>query len=244
MRIYRIKDWLHFLGLPLLGCFLDSSISENFLLGLTLAFFLLAFAYALNEYFDCQLDKSNQKYLFIPFLSLILLNYFGDSSQRIASLIFLLIAIFYSWPRIGLKKIPFLGTLSNAVAFPLLIFLGKPAINQRTIAIYFLFFVLMLVAQLIHELAHQQEDSKRKILTTALCIGEERTKRAIQLSLLLSLVIAFSFYKWISIFLLFFLVYLSWMFKRGKIDYLSLRIKYRLFGICLGIIILFYLWLR
>lgn len=244
MKLYRIQDWIHFLGFPLMGFLLKKQFSlSQFTISLLTASALLSFAYGLNDYFDKNMPKKYLAYLFIPVGGLFsLLILFPISKMKLISiLIFFVIAILYSTPPIRLKAISFIGTMCNGFGFPLLFFLGIDEISQKVILFYLFFSSLMLGAEFIHELAHKEQDKNSFIFTTAVYIGERRTKKLILSSLISGVIIAYFISKIISLSTLILLIYLRHLLSKKEIKYIRLRKKYKMLTMTLGLLIAVYL---
>ena len=170
-KVYRISDWIHYLGYTLIGSILFKDIKINTFLQTSL---LLAYAYSFNDYYD---KKLKRKYFLIPlFLSLITLP-FLRIWEVVLSLLFLLIFTLYSWPKVWLEGKPIISTLSNSIGFTLLLILPFP--NITYVLDYFLFilliFTLNTVAQLLHEIVDLKEDKKINKITTTVKFGIKKS---------------------------------------------------------------------
>lgn len=166
--IYRIEDWIHYLGFVILG----SVIVENFSFVLFIqASFMLAYAYSINDYFEE--DFAKRWFLLPLFFSLPLLNLFKPL-QILTCFVFILIFTFYSWPKTYLEGKPVASTLSNSLGFLLVFLLPFTTTYQIYSFRYFviLIFLLNTAAQLIHEIAHREIDEKDKKITTAVWTGK------------------------------------------------------------------------
>jgi 4-hydroxybenzoate polyprenyltransferase len=241
LKTYRIKEWIYFLGLPLLGYFLQENMTSYHLAKvLIVAFLLLSYAFSLNDFFDKRLNENKIIIPLIPLCLLIFCLFYFNHIKIIMILLFLLISTTYSLPKIRLKSVPFICTLWNVVGFSLLFLLGINIISREAIILIFVFLFLLFVAQLMHELAHQTEDRNAHIKTTALFLGEEKTKQLCCIGLVLPSLISFLFNIFlailISIYSIIFLI-LIWRRPAGK-----LREEFRTSGIIIGVLILTYLY--
>jgi 4-hydroxybenzoate polyprenyltransferase len=193
LRFYRISEWLHFLGFALLGILLAgplsiSSPSHTVMIAVASAG-LLAHAYSFNEVFDSELENScgikknlpgNKRssviLSIIPmFGGLILLSQFSHTVLALG-LLFSLLWTMYSYPIPRLKAVPFVSTLVNGIAFPLLFLIGFASVNTPSLgsALFFLALVLLEIpAQLIHETCHSQSDRLLGFKTTVVRYGAE-----------------------------------------------------------------------
>ncbi len=233
--LYRIREWFHFLGLPVLGYFSQpESYSFPFLiLLLGITFLLGCFSYSLNEIFDRSLPPKYMRVVLLPFLILIPSFWaLNTLFRRVVLGILLGIAILYSSPYPSLKSHPFVGTLINAGGFPLLFILGVPYLNKTTLVFYLYFFFLMATAQLIHEMAHKEEDKKRKICTTAIFLGR-KTKPLIIILFLFATSLAFLINRILGILNAGIWIHLLFLI-RGD-NFKLIRKVYRREGILLGL---------
>lgn len=243
LKIYRVKDWAHLLGLPLLGYFLPrTTLSPHLLATLTASSLLLAYAFSLNDFFDKRINKKEIILPLIPIFLLVPFWFYFKLVGKILILIFFLISTTYSLPKMRFKSVPFICSLWNAFGFSVLFLLGINQISEESLTLFLILFFLLLIAQLIHEIAHQEEDKHTNTRTTALFLGERKTKQICCIGLIITSLISFFFNAAIAILISIYSVYfliLTWK-KEGK----KLREEYRKFGIIVGIIILVYLIIR
>ncbi|MFP4116409.1 MAG: UbiA family prenyltransferase [Candidatus Aenigmatarchaeota archaeon] len=167
LRVYRMKDWIHYLGFVVLGSVFTGNLS---LLLFLQASFLLSYAYSLNDYYEGEFAR---KWFLLPLICSLLLLPFLEPLQVTVSLAFILIFTLYSWPRTYLEGKPGLSTLSNSLAFLLILLLPFTSVVQIYNFRYFLLLIFLLntAAQLIHEIAHRASDKKNSKLTTAVRLG-------------------------------------------------------------------------
>lgn len=195
IKIYRVKDWVHFLGLPLLGYFkFDEKDPERLILILIISAFYLAFAAVLNNWYDRYLDisqtlknpfsKDMDSFSFynlnaIIIIPLILSLIFAIISSFLCCLITLIGIIFaytYSAPPARLKSIPIVGTLSNILVFIPLLYIGPVSLQTHfTETSYLALFCsfIVLIMQLFHEIEDQEDDIKGKINTIPVIYGKK-----------------------------------------------------------------------
>lgn len=188
LSIYRITDWLYFIGFSLFGYFF--SLHNIRLLQLIfLSAFILSFAYSLNEYYD----KNKGKFKFFPYFPLFLSFFFLSGltlTQILSYLFFIIIFYFYSAPP-RLKGVPFLGSFLNGIGFSLLFLLGYGRLDLFACFFSLLLFSLEMPAQLIHEVVDYEEDKRDKINTTTIYLGKGGSKSLCYVFLLASVITSF-----------------------------------------------------
>jgi len=240
IKIYRIGDWLHYIGFIMLGFFLNTSFSIDILKYVFLGSTLLAYAFSLNDFFDKHEEK---KFFLLPLiLSLLILPLF-NSLQMTFSFLFLFIVTFYSMPPLRFKTKPFISSFCNGIGFMLLFFIGYSVQNFTFKGILFglLFFSFNMVAQFIHEVVDLEEDKKEKIFTTTLFFGEETIKKYCYIFLWFSFIVTiYLFYleivsPFFPLITFFFVTFFTIEILRKGI-YRELRKKYKIFGIIVGLI--------
>lgn len=195
LSLFRAKEWLHFLGFPLLGYFAGArDLGADLIAVLAGTALCLAYAYSLNEVMDRRLPAS--KLIFpaatLPLLVLCCLLLTGH--RRWALVIAVVLWTLYSLPPIRLKALPVICTLINGVGFPLLYVVGLRRLEGRVLLFATVLVCLMVAAQLIHELCHQEEDRRQRIRTTVVAFGAGFARAVIVAALLLATVLA-GFYR-------------------------------------------------
>lgn len=245
IKIYRIKNWLHYIGFFVLGYTLyQPTINFSFLLQMIEISFMLCYAYSLNQFFDKKMEKRYRIFPLIPlFLALVFLVFF-DMTKKILVTLFIILVALYSTPKIRLKSFPIICSFSNNIGFSLLFLLGVPdnLTNVLTIKFFFLLFFLQSAAQFVHEIAHMREDKRESITTTAILLGENRTKKIYSIFLILASVVSLTFISNTISFLL--LTVPTLLFSSyfiiliDKIEISKLRKKYRIYGILTGFVFL------
>ena len=238
--IYRITDWLHYLGFALIGFALKISRIDavNFeLLSLILFFssLLLAYAYSLNDYFD---KNRNEKYFLLPLVFSVFLLLFLNTSQVVWATIFLILFTFYSLKEVSLSKIPAAGTLTNTFGFLSIFMMGymaKEGIAVLGIIFFIILAIYQTIAQLIHEKVHLEEDTAFGRKTSVFYLREKVTPliRVMLLStlpLIIFLLLETDFNLFAIACILFSLIFII---KVSQIDS-KLRKKYKLAGIIVG----------
>lgn len=207
-----------------------------------LASALLAFAYSLNEYFDKKLSSKFLINILIPLYLIPLLLIYIDTNflRTFLVLIFLLIAFSYSAEPLRFKKNPFLGSLCNALGFPILFLLGVNSLSGKAMLLYFIFFLLMLAAQLLHELAHKKQDSISSLMTTTIYLGESKTIKLFRLLLISATLFSFFFSNYLGIAVMLLLLYCEFLIHRNR-DYTFLRRKFKLNALIIGVVIIYLL---
>lgn len=182
-RLYRVKDWLHFLPLPLAGWLGDphrGGIAS--LVGGVIAWGLgLAYASAINQAYDDRLDRPSKNpvvegfgrrqalALSIPPMlgSLVVLAVWAPLGL-LPGVTLVAAATFYSAPP-RLKRFPVLGTLWNLlVGVPGFFFAGRPPLDELPLRpLVGLFALLLLGSQLIHEAQDRDDDAVGGVRTVA-----------------------------------------------------------------------------
>ena len=188
LQLYRVRDWLHFLPLPLAGWFSSDARTVSALVGGVVAWALaLAFMSAINQAFDDRLDRATvgknpvgarfsrrQAVLFAvpPALAVLPVLALFSPHGIVPGLVALIAATVYSAPP-RLKRVPVLGTLWNiAVGAPALFFAGAPDFDRVPFRLLVaLFAALLLVSQLIHEAEDRDDDRSGGVPTVAVLTG-------------------------------------------------------------------------
>ena len=242
--IYRITDWLHYLGFVLMGFFLkiyyvDMITLKLLLIALVFSSLLLSYAYSLNDYFD---EGKKKKYFLLPLVFSVIFLTLLNTSQIIWAIIFLILFTFYSIKEVSLSKLPAAGTLINTFGF-LSIFMMGYMIKEGTTILGLFFFLLLAVyqtvAQLIHEKVHLEEDMVAGRKTSAFYLQEKvtlllRVMLLLTLPLIMFLLLETDFNLFAIACILFSLIF---SIKVGKIDK-NLRKRYKLAGLIAGLFFL------
>ena len=242
--IYRITDWLHYLGFALVGFTLKISRIDavNFKLFFLILFFsslLLAYAYSLNDYFD---EGKNKKYFLLPLVFSLILLPFLNPNQIIWAIIFLVFFTLYSVKEISLSRLPVAGTLVNTFGFLSIFMIGymtKEGIAVLGIVFFILLAIYQTVAQLIHEKVHLEEDTAAGRKTSVFYLKEKltfllRIMLLLTIPLALFLLLKTNFVLFAIACILFSLVFFV---KADKVDR-ELRKRYKLVGMAAGIFFL------
>ncbi|MFO0761400.1 MAG: UbiA family prenyltransferase [Byssovorax sp.] len=185
LRLYRVKDWVHFLPLPFAGWIADPQHPGlGALAGGVLAWGLgLAYTSAINQAYDERVDRAwkaknpvggvfNRRQaiaLSIPpaIASLVVLALLAPMGLW-PGVALLVAATLYSAPP-RLKRFPILGTLWNLlVGVPGFFFAGRPSVTELPLRpLVGLFSVLLLGSQLIHEAQDRDDDVEGEVRTIA-----------------------------------------------------------------------------
>ena len=248
--IYRITDWLPFLGFALIGfllkvSYIDITSLRHLFFILIFSSLLLSYAYSLNDYFD---KGGKRKYFLLPLVFSVILLPFFNSGQILWIVIFFVLFTLYSLEWVALSKSPVVGTLINTIGFLSIFMIGhmtKEGIAMVGVIFLFLLSIYQTISQLIHEKVHLKEDieSGRK---TSVFYLKEKTELFIKGMLILTLPLAlflllrtnFIFFGIACIlFSLFFLI------KASQIDK-QLRKTYKLDGMIVGLFFLLDYFLR
>ena len=185
LRLYRVKDWVHFLPLPLAGWVADPDHpSVTALVGGVLGWGLgLAYASSINQAFDDRLDRMwraknpvgagferRQAILLSipPFVASLGVLALLAPMGLLPGAALLVAATLYSAPP-RLKRFPVLGTLWNLlVGVPGFFFASRPSVGELPLRpLVGLFAALLLGSQLIHEAQDRDDDVVGEVRTVA-----------------------------------------------------------------------------
>lgn len=266
LQLYRVKDWIHFLPLPLAGWVADPQHpSLVALAGGVLGWGLgLAYTSAINQAFDdrldrlwraknpvgATLDRKKALWLSLPPLaaSLVVLAALAPMGL-LPGVALILAATLYSAPP-RLKRFPVLGTLWNLlVGVPGFFFAGRPDVGELPLRpLVGLFAILLLGSQLIHEAQDRDDDVNGDVRTVA-TEGGRRTALGAASALIAALpMVAYALAAGvdrraaITVACTAFAGYwgtLLWMRKRCEdgAELKRLRLTYRYSAICLGALV-------
>ena len=182
-KLYRVRDWLHFLPLPLAGWTAGGDGVPALLGGVIGWACGLAYTCAINQAFDDRLDRANvgknpvggslgrrEAVLLAvpPAVAMLGVVLWLSPAGLLPATILLVVATLYSAPP-RLKRIPGLATLWNVViGLPGLFFAGTPQLAAGPVRLLGgLFAILLLVSQLIHEAKDRDDDQAGGIPTIA-----------------------------------------------------------------------------
>lgn len=202
LKIYRIKDWWKIVGLTLISN-LGNELLE--ILGsLAISSLLLAFAFAINEYYDKKLyKKQNLMIPVLPLLTATPLIMTQNLFVIVTCFSFVLLFYFYSSPPLRLKRVPFLDFGINAVGLGILPYLINPAAKFVSIDYFIIInmFFYMSYSELLHQLAHFEEDKKERVKSIPQVVGIKNTKKAVTIILFISLILNTMFSLFIPYFI-------------------------------------------
>jgi 4-hydroxybenzoate polyprenyltransferase len=190
LQFFRVSDWIHVLGLTLLGFIFASGsdiVFRNLFLSLLISSLYLAFGYSLNDYFDIYARHrgANDTPLPVPFKKALILSLLALILNCFISLSFSIyifwlviagatLAWLYSATPLRLKERPFWELICNSLGFSILFLVGfasAGAIDVQAILMTIFIFLLFLPLQLIHELNDLRQDCSKGINTTAVKFG-------------------------------------------------------------------------
>ena len=195
-RVLRVRDWLHFVVLPLAG--IDKRVfihpadaGRRLVLAMCCAACTLGYAYGVNVVADRAMDIDSQKNSLrgvkevpawvVPLLGVACAGAVGLafclSQFAVLSAVTALGAgtVYSAGPR--LKSLPGVGTLLNVPIFaPLLAFAVQEPLPTGFPVIATTFVFLLLQNQVLHECADMLEDARGEIRSTARLLGEFRSK--------------------------------------------------------------------
>ena len=256
LKILRIKDWLHLLGLPILGYFyniIPFNFNEIFFV-IVISFLFLAYGFSLNK--CANFYRKRKTHIFYKSL-LVALAFLLPTlflAYSISFPAFFIIAVnsfigfVYSFPPSILKRFPIIVTILNGIGFGLLFSFGylsnKPIDSAFFYMSSFVGFIFLPV-QLVHEIADKTEDRRLGFKSTVMLL--DKTTIRYLATLLFALVALFALYinTQISISPLFFAssaafglasAFYFWI-SFDKRDIRTIRITLRYFGIIYGLML-------
>ncbi|MBN2143969.1 MAG: UbiA prenyltransferase family protein [Candidatus Aureabacteria bacterium] len=196
LSFYRVKDWIHFLGIPLLcHCkFKELNYPQLFLLVSGCALYL-CFAFSINNWTDRFIDINHQNknpffneiksekacHLFLIFLPVFPSFCSGlviSVSHFIILLFLFLFAFLYSVPPFRMKRFPIIGSAMNIFLFSPMVFLGvKNVVSywKAAFPIALMVSFIIIIMQLYHEIEDTEDDKMAQILTTPVKFGITHT---------------------------------------------------------------------
>jgi len=181
LNYFRVKDWLHILGIPSLGFVYNNSFSlfsTEFISILILSSLGLAFAYSFDTNYEILKSKTQLVPSIVVFMFALVYSYFLNSTTFYLVFVGGLLILLYILPPFRLKSIPLVVTLTNAVEFSLLFLIGYSILSFPNIAaIYISIFVgiASFPAQLVHEITHLSKDKEKGLVTTPVRFGLKST---------------------------------------------------------------------
>jgi len=194
MDVYRIHDWVYYLGFVVLGSLMSNKAAGIPWAVLLVCALALAFIYALNDFTD---HRRKNLFFILPLLLLTVCKDCISLKQSIPLIIFLALQILYSVKPFRLKKFPVIGTLCCIFAFPQFFLIGyfdTAVFDLRAFWTVSLLFLLSGVIQLIHEIDDMEEDAFAGIRTSAVFYGRKVIGRVCMVLLLLGIGASFCIY--------------------------------------------------
>lgn len=93
LKIFRVREWLHYLGYVLLGSLVSKNLNAiNFALGSA----MLAYAFSINDYYD---KKLKEKHFMLPLIASFISLSFLNELQHIFYFSFIALFTLSSWPQ-------------------------------------------------------------------------------------------------------------------------------------------------
>ncbi|MBU0762976.1 MAG: UbiA family prenyltransferase [Candidatus Altiarchaeota archaeon] len=195
IKFYRVNEWLHILGLSMLGYFYSTKSPHNLfsiLLLMLISSLYLAFGYSSN----CILGKLGKKtslsdvvISILPCLAGLIISYVVSFYIFISFLSGAIIAVLYSGPIVNFKGTPYISLLSNSSLFVFLllfgIFMGGGYLGTETVLFLLVVFMLIIPFQIVHEIEHRNEDKKDGLKTTVNSLSLINARHIIFMSILL-----------------------------------------------------------
>lgn len=229
IKISRYRFWIYTSGPYLIGYLLGSTTIQsmfNPVFILSFLYFLIPaniFIYGVNDYFDKDTDKFNQKkglqefklntldtkfvlnLILINFaLSVIFLIFISPFVLKIIFVLFIFLSFFYSAPPLRFKSKPFVDSLSNILYF-LPGIIGYTQISAAFPPIYLLvgFLCWTTAMHLFSATPDIKPDKKAGLNTTAIFLGVKKSLILCTLLWLIFFLIMISFFNtWYLIFLI------------------------------------------
>ncbi|RLG41238.1 MAG: 4-hydroxybenzoate polyprenyltransferase [Thermoproteota archaeon] len=216
LRLSRVEDWRGYLGMALLGLFLNGVPSDplDTAIFMLIVSFYLAFAFSVNNCFDVVVDLLDVKDLnknpvasgLLAFESAIAFSlaflvagmvlsysFFGIRSTLLFSLLYLLAGL-YSVPPVRIKSRPYFDLLSHGLFFGGLLILAGPTTFGRltpvTLGIAVVLFFYSMFLEIRNHIDDYEFDKLSGTRTTVVHLGleaSERLKRALALITIISL---------------------------------------------------------
>jgi 4-hydroxybenzoate polyprenyltransferase len=142
-------------------------------------------------------------------------------------------------PVIRLKARPVIGTLLNALGFPLLYLYANKKMGVIQIFFFLILVMLSWAAQVLHELSHEESDKIERIKTTVVGLGEKKAIATSKASLVLAITVSIFFTYSAKTFLLVTLPTMVFsaifLIRTGKEPYKKTRISFKNKGLVTGI---------
>ncbi|MCW1298403.1 MAG: UbiA family prenyltransferase [Candidatus Parvarchaeota archaeon] len=208
-EFYRIKDWFKNLGLCLIAY--TTNVFPTFeiaFLNLIQSSLLLAYFFAMNNFFDFKIAKEknyiaslkmkDKQILLLCTLPLFLilptLPIKYNNTFLTLIILFIVLSTLYSCPP-RFRDHTIIDVLMNCTIFSVLYlqayFFFNEKLNNRTILFLFITFTYFLFHELLHQLAHFKKDKKSGRITTAIFLGFNQTIATLKNLLLIYILIAF-----------------------------------------------------
>ena len=206
---FRVKDWLHILGIPTLGFVYNSNfnlLSAEFVSILLLSSLGLAFGYSFDANYNKFKSKSKLLPSLMPLIAGLIYASFLNAAIFLLSVIAALIMTAYVIPPFRFKGIPILVTISNSAGFSLLFLVGYAILSNLNADALLLAIFIGIAAfpiQLVHEIAHFSRDKKNGLITTPIKFGKKFTYSIILISLILLVVWSSLLYIYLNYSILF-----------------------------------------
>jgi 4-hydroxybenzoate polyprenyltransferase len=202
---YRVKEWVHMLGLVVLGYAYSQHSAGLLKLGATLAVgsFCLASGYSINDIYDHQvkIKISHRSAMQLSLTALILslvISWFISVPVFFITAIGHLSGMLYSARPFRFKNKLWLDLIFNSLPLANLFLIGYLPYSPLTIkplAIFTLFLLYFLPIQLIHEIQDQKIDQSQGQRNTFQVMGMTKTKLLIQASLIFYMLLSLFFWK-------------------------------------------------
>ena len=210
----RISNWRAYMSISFLGLLLsmtDINHSGQYLINYLICLMLfLAFTFSINNCFDVKTDllndekkkrnpiatekiSFNEGIIFSLLLALmgLITAFFWFSGKSFLTYFFLMfLGYAYSSPPFRLKSIPIIDIISHGLFFGVLLLIFGLLVNDGSPSNYIMLIISIFLSSVILELRNHLEDIESDALsgikTTVVWLGEEKSKRIINLLIIIN----------------------------------------------------------
>ncbi|MFH1403255.1 MAG: UbiA family prenyltransferase [Candidatus Altiarchaeota archaeon] len=262
---YRIKDWVHLLGLGFIGLSYSSPFPPDdgaiLACGIVSSLYL-AFGYSSNTLFEEHMGKSlGCRQLLLSMLpAAVGLAFSYHLSPPLAFLysIGVLFGILYSAPPVMAKGMPVIELFFNSLLFTLIflfgVVLGGGSASSDVLFFSAFIFIMVIPFQLVQELTDMDHDASKGIKTTAVHMTPKAVRLMMVAAILVILLFSVVMPPWVGLdwrftvatilFGLSFLPSTRMPSASGNADYGRLRIGLRYAGIAYGLLLVLLLSIK
>ena len=257
VKFFRINDWVKNLGIILISSFLVLDI-RNFVFSLIISILSLSSAFSFNNLMDYKFMKENNyikkiirknNFNFLVTLSIlpaflsIFISLFYSVFAFFLTLFFNLLMLAYSSPPLRLKRHWIFSLLINSISLSVFLFLlslNYFPVNAFYWCLIFVFFIYILVSEILHQICHFKVDKRSNIFSFPVSFGIKNSINLIKYILVFELVFVllfiFKFRYWIFLSSIPFIFLRLEKIKYHKNNFCKLRNEF--FGLYEGILYL------